>query len=218
MLVSFALLILNSIVLYVVPEGRVAYWADWRFWGMTKSEWGDQHVTIGFLFLLAGFLHLFYNWAAVKSYLKNKAKEIKVFTMPFNFGLLITMVVAGMTYFHVPPVSLVLQLGSHFKVVGAEKYGEPPYGHAERSSLKMFSQKEGIDLEKALALLKQGGLKDSQGEATLLAIAKSNNLTPQQVFNIIAPAKTKVAAAGKDRNAAPHLSRYAGTGIWQEDS
>lgn len=80
--------------------------------------------------------------------------------------------VAGTIYFRVLPVSLVLQLGSHFKVVGAEKYGEPLYGHAERSSLKMFSQKEGIDLEKALALLKQGGLKDSKGEATILAIAK----------------------------------------------
>ena len=27
---SFVLLILSSIMLYVVPEGRVAYWADWR--------------------------------------------------------------------------------------------------------------------------------------------------------------------------------------------
>lgn len=203
MLVSFVLLILNSIVLYIVPEGRVAYWADWRFWGLTKTEWGDQHVTIGFLFLLAGFLHLFYNWAAVKSYLKNRAKEIKIFTMPFNIGLLLTALVAGMTYFHVPPVSLVLQLGSHFKVAGAEKYGEPPYGHAERSSLKMFSQKEGIDLEKALTLLKQQGLQVSKDEETLLAIAKNNNLTPQQVFKVIQPAKKNVVVAAKDKNAAP---------------
>lgn len=201
MLVSFVVLILNSIVLYIVPEGRVAYWADWRFWGLTKTQWGEQHVTIGFLFLLAGFLHLFYNWAAVKSYLKNKVKEVRIFTMPFNTGLVITAVVAVMTYLHVPPVSLVLQLENHFKVVGAEEYGEPPYGHAERSSLKMFSQKEGIDLEKALTLLQQEGLQGASGETTLLAIAKNNNLTPQQVAKIIAPAKIHVMAA--DKNAAP---------------
>lgn len=30
MLLSFALCILTSIVLYVVPEGRISYWAEWR--------------------------------------------------------------------------------------------------------------------------------------------------------------------------------------------
>ncbi len=189
MLVSLILLILNSIILYVVPEGRVAYWADWRFWGLTKTEWGDQHVTIGFLFTAAGLLHLYYNWAAVKAYMKNRMKEIKVFTLPFNVGLLITALVAVMTYFHAPPVNLVLDLGAHFKEAGAEKYGEPPYGHAELSSLKMFSQKEGIDLEKALRLLNEKGLQVAGAEETLLAISQKNNMTPQQVYAVIKPAK-----------------------------
>lgn len=197
MLVSLVLLILNSIVLYVVPEGRVAYWADWRFWGLTKTEWGDQHVTIGFLFLLAGLLHTYYNWLAVKSYMKNKVKELKIFTLPFNIGLLITVVVTVMTYFHVPPINLILELGAHFKESGAEKYGEPPYGHAELSSLKMFCQKEGIDLEKALALLSQKGLKVTGKAETLLTISQNNNLTPQQVYQVIVPVKKEtVAAAG----------------------
>ena len=188
MLVSLVLLILNSIILYVVPEGRVAYWADWRFWGLTKTEWGDQHVTVGFLFLAAGLLHIYYNWAAIKSYLKNRLKEIKIFTMPFNAGLAVTALVAVMTYFHVPPVNLILDLGAHFKEAGAEKYGEPPYGHAELSSLKMFAQKEGIDLDKAMALLQEKGLKVQGPEQTLLAISQENRLTPQQVYMVIKPA------------------------------
>ena len=194
MLVSLVLLILNSIVLYVVPEGRVAYWADWRFWGLTKTEWGDQHVTIGFLFVIAGFLHLYYNWAAVVSYLRNRVREIKVFTLPFNVGLLITAVVAVMTYFHVPPVGLVLDLGAHFKEAGAEKYGEPPYGHAELSSLKMFTQKEGIDLDQALSLLQQAGLRVAGAEETLLAVSQHNGMTPQQVYAVISPAKKAATA------------------------
>jgi hypothetical protein len=195
MLVSLALLVLNSIVLYVVPEGRVAYWADWRFLGLTKTEWGNQHVTIGFLFLLAGLLHLYYNWSAVKSYLKNKVKQIKIFTLPFNIGLLLTVLVAVMTYFQVPPVSLVIDLGNHFKEAGAEKYGEPPYGHAELSSLKMLCQKEAIDLDKALALLEQQGVQDAGGEQTVLAISQKHRLTPQQVYRIILPAKEKADTA-----------------------
>lgn len=196
MLVSLGLLLLNSIVLYVVPEGRVAYWADWRFLGLTKTEWGDQHVTIGFLFVIASLLHLYYNWAAVKSYMKNKIKEMKVLTLPFNIALLVTVLVAVMTYFQVPPVSLVLDLGEHFKKTGAEKHGEPPYGHAELSSLKMLCQKEGVDLEKALELLALSGIIGGEGNQTVLAIAQANKLTPQEVYDIILPAKQKNQSSG----------------------
>lgn len=198
MLISVVLLLVNSIILYVVPEGRVAYWADWRFWGLTKTQWGDQHVTIGFLFLLAGILHIYYNWAAIKSYMKNKVKEIRVFTPSFNIGLLVTVVVAVGTYFHVPPMSTVLELGAHFKESGAEKYGEPPYGHAELSSLKLFCQKEDIDLVKALDLLKQAGLEVEGATETLVAIAKKNSMTPQQVYTIIKPAGKKAEATAGD--------------------
>ena len=192
MLVSLVLLFLNSIILYVVPEGRVAYWADWHFWGLTKTEWADQHVTVGFLFLIAGLLHIYYNWAAVTSYLKNRLKEVRVFTPSFNAALLVTAVVAVGTYFQVPPMSTVLAGGAWFKEAGAEKYGEPPYGHAELSSLKLFAKKEGIDLDQALALLKQAGLRTEGAGQTLVSIAQKNDLTPQQVYAVIKPAEKAV--------------------------
>ena len=61
---SFVLLILSSIMLYVVPECRVAYWADWRII-FTKAQWGDLHITGGALFLVAGLWHTFLNWKPV---------------------------------------------------------------------------------------------------------------------------------------------------------
>jgi hypothetical protein len=196
MLVTLVVLILNSIVLYVVPEGRVAYWADWRFLGLTKTEWGDQHITIGFLFLLASFLHLYFNWGAVKSYLKNKAKEIKVFTLACNIALAITSLIIVLTYFQVPPVSYVLDLSAYFKSNAAEIYGEPPYGHAEKSSLQALSKREGIDLDQALALLDEYGVQGATGSATVLAIARDNRLTPQAVYKIILPAKIQPSVKG----------------------
>lgn len=84
MLVSFVVLVLTSIILYIVPQGRVAYWADWHLWGMTKTEWGNLHINLGFLFLFAGLLHIFYNWEPIKAYMKNRAKELRVFTPSFN--------------------------------------------------------------------------------------------------------------------------------------
>ncbi len=198
MLISLVVLIINSIVLYVVPEGRVAYWSDWRFWGLTKTDWIDQHVTVGFLFLIAGLLHIYYNWAAIKSYLKNKASEVKIFSLPCTAGLLITAAVAVLTYFDAPPASFILELGSHLKESGAEKFGEPPYGHAELSSLEMFCRKERIDLDQALALFKKEGIKVSGADQTLLAIARVNDRTPQQIYTIITPAKEVQPGPSKD--------------------
>ena len=154
---AFILMVLTSIILYIVPQGRVAYWANWRLWGLTKTDWGNIHINLGLLFLIALSLHIYYNWKPLISYLKSKARRIKVLTPEFNFALVITVVFIVGTYFLLPPFSWVMDLNDHFKDVGAAKYGDPPYGHAELSSLKTFSKKMNLDLEKSMVLLKQAG-------------------------------------------------------------
>lgn len=90
-LLAFLVMLLTSVVLYVVPQGRVAYWADWRLWGLTKTDWGNLHIVLGFLFLITLGLHIYDNWKPMISYLKNKLKQIKVFTPEFNIALAITV-------------------------------------------------------------------------------------------------------------------------------
>lgn len=198
MLISLVVLFINSIVLYVVPEGRVAYWADWHSFGLSKTQWGDQHVTVGVLFLVAGFLHIYYNWKPIVAYMKNKAKEVKVFTGSFNVALAVTALFVVGTYYMVPPMSTIIDISGHFKDAGSAKYGEPPYGHAELSSLKMFANKEGLDLEKSMELLKAAGYEVSSEKDTLKDIARQKDVAPQVVYDVIKAAKKISApAAGK---------------------
>ena len=187
-MLSFAVMILTSVVLYIVPQGRVAYWADWRLFGLTKTEWGNIHIVVGFLFLITLGLHLYYNWKPVVAYLKNKLKQIKVFTPEFNVALVITLVFSVGTYLAVPPFSYVLSLNEYFKDKGAEKYGEPPYGHAELSSLKTFASKMNLDLEKSMELLNKAGYAVEDSQATLEAIGRDYGVPPQAVYEIIKPA------------------------------
>lgn len=189
MLVSLLLLIVNSVVLYIVPEGRVAYWADWHLVGLTKTQWGDQHITVGVLFLVASVLHIIYNWNPIVAYMKNKAREIKVFTGSFNVALILTILVAVGTYYEIPPMSTIIEISGAIKDNGADRYGEPPYGHAELSSLKFFAKKEELDVERAIALLQDAGLKVEGEKETLKSVASNNSLTPQEVYEIIKPAK-----------------------------
>ncbi|MGD2015021.1 MAG: DUF4405 domain-containing protein [Desulfobacterales bacterium] len=187
-LLSLVLLTMTVVVLYIVPQGRVAYWADWRFWGLTKTDWGNIHINMGLLFLIALIVHLYYNWKPLINYLKDKAKKIKVFTPEFNAALVITIVFVVGTYLMLPPFSWVMSLNDHFKDSGAEKYGEPPYGHAELSSLKTFAKKLKLDLTKSMKLLDQAGYPVEDSMITLQTIGKRYNIPPQQIYETIKPA------------------------------
>jgi hypothetical protein len=200
---SFVLMVLTSIVLYIVPHGRVAYWANWKLWGLTKTDWGDIHINLGLLFLIALFLHIYYNWKPLIAYLKNKAKELTVFTPEFNAAILITVACVGGTYFSVPPFSWVIDLNGQIKDNGTATYGEPPYGHAELSSLKIFAKKMNLDLEKSMQALEAAGYPAESADTTLQAIGNRYNRSPQQIYEMIKSASIVPAAPGKGARLLP---------------
>ncbi len=197
MLISFVLCILTSIVLYIAPHGRVAYWSNWRLWGLSKTQWSELHLNLGILLLLAGLMHIYYNWKPITAYLKNKAKQMKVFTVDFNIALIVAFVVSIGTYFQIPPMSTIINISESIKNSAAIKYGEPPYGHAELSSLKMFAKRVDFDLSRSIELLRQAKLKFKNETQTINEIAKENNLTPNQVYEIIKPATQKKDIGGR---------------------
>ena len=201
LLLSILVLIINSVVLYVVPEGRVAYWADWKFLGLSKSDWGQQHTTVGVLFAIAGILHIFYNWKPIVAYMKNKAREVKVFTPSFNIALVLTAVFVVGTYFSIPPMSTIITFSEYFKNEASVKYGEPPYGHAESSSLKMFTKRENLDLQKSIELLAAAGIAVSDEKQVIKDIAKENSKSPNEIYMIIKPASQKPETVEGDAHA-----------------
>ncbi|MGE4299192.1 MAG: DUF4405 domain-containing protein [Desulfovibrionaceae bacterium] len=200
-LCSFLVLTLTSVVLYIVPEGRVAYWSDWKLWGMTKGQWGDVHVTIGVLFLIAICLHLWYNWKPIVLYLKNRARALRVFTPAGTIAMALTAMTVAGTLLMAPPFSWVLHLGESFKDNAAATYGEPPYGHAELSTMQTFAKRMALDLDVALAALDKAGIRTEGAQDTMLAIAQRNGITPKAVYEAITaaqPAPAPGAAAFPD--------------------
>ena len=207
---AFVMMLITSIILFITPQGRVAYWADWRLFGLTKTDWGNIHINLGLLFLIALLLHIYYNWKPLISYLKNKAKEINIFTPEFNLALVITVVFIVGTYFLVPPFGWMISLNDHLKDAGAEKYGEPPYGHAELSSLKTFAKKMKLDLAGSMELLEKAGYAAEDSNMTLAAIGSRYNIPPQIVYETIKPA-AMATAKKSDGNGLPE-SPPPGTG------
>lgn len=185
---SLIVLTLNSIVLYVVPEGRISNWAVWEFWGLTKHDWSAQHTTVGFLFLFAGLCHIYLNWKLIMNYMKNKAKDFRLFTGASTVGFALTLIFVIGTYFHVPPIITIVDFSEQIKEGAASKYGDPPYGQAQSSSLQGFTSRMGLDLAKSTELLEAAGIEVADEKEMIQEIAARSKKTPQEIYDIIKPA------------------------------
>jgi len=180
---SFIVTLITSVVLYVVPQGRVAYWADWHFLWLSKDDWSNILITVGTLFLIALLLHIWLNWKPIMAYMKNKAHEMTM-TPSMAISLVLTLFVTVGTLFGLPPMKQLLDLSASIKDGAIEIYGNPPYGHAEQSPLKKFCGYLGMDVNDALSALYKAGYPESvTGETEIREIARLKGVSPQQVFN-----------------------------------
>ena len=186
-LLSFILLVLTSVILYIVPHGRVAYWADWHLWGLTKTQWESFHLNLGLLLFLAILIHIYLNWKVIVSYFKDKTKRTQVFTREFNIAVVLTSVFVLGTYLEMPPFFWVVEISESIKDSAAERYGEPPYGHAELSTLKTLTSRMGFNLSKAVENLRAAGVEFESAEQTIQEIAKQNEFSPQLVYLAMKP-------------------------------
>lgn len=211
-LTAFVFILTTGVVLYIVPHGRVAYWADWRLWGLTKEDWSSIHINLALLFLIASGFHIYYNWKAIVAYLKNRSKQLVVFNREFTIALVVSVVFAAGTYLGAPPFKTLLDASEAIKMSAEREYGNPPYGHAEQSSLKTFCKKMGLDLEKSVILLTEHNLREVGKEETLKDIARANGISPQQVYLLIKGVGKAASGGGKDASAGSPPTAPSGLG------
>ena len=202
---SFLVLLLTSIVLYVTPQGRVAFWADWRMLGLDKEQWGNLHINLGLLFLVTGIWHTVYNWRPILIYMGRAAAKVgKGSGRELWLASLICLFFVAGTLFGLPPLSLPLNLNAKIKDRSALDLGMPPYGHAELSSLQEFALRTKLDLDKSLDYLRDAGVVVAGKKQTLQDIAKVNQTSPQKLFQIMRP---KSATSGLPEFPPPGFGR-----------
>jgi len=185
MLYSMLIMTYTGIMLFIAPEGKVAYWVNWSMLGMSKNQFGDMHVTFMVLFIITTIFHIFYNIKPLFSYFKNQAKQFIFFTKYNLISLAITLIFILGTLFTTQPFKSFLDFEHSIKKYWGDELGRPPYGHAELSSLKSFSKKMNYDLNKVMEVLKEEKIIFNSSQDNLKKIAKQNNITPAQLYDII---------------------------------
>lgn len=215
-LVSFILLCLTGIILFVEPHGRVAYWTKWSFWGLEKDQWGHIHIFSGLLFLVAGGFHIYYNWNLLIKYLSGKIETTLRHKRELALSSLILVWIVASGIWSLPPLAYVSDLGEKIKSAWVSSPDlEPPFGHAELVSLKTFCKKQRIPLDKAVAELRKAGFKVASSKETLADIAASKETSGMGVYAVIKKLESRPEPMQPGGRWTPEKieETFAGTGL-----
>lgn len=183
---GFIVLFITGVILYIVPAGRVANWVHWTFLGLTKPQWGNIHILSGFVFLIAGIFHIYFNWKPLKKYFYSRAKQGINLKKEMVISTIATIVLVWAAIADLPPFSYVFEFGEFASDswVTEEKY-EAPIGHGELLALSSFTAKLKIDTAKAMEELEKNGVKVGSSKDSLERIAKENDISPMEIYSMI---------------------------------
>ena len=215
---GFLIMALTGLVLFVVPHGRIAYWVEWNFLGLSKEQWGDIHSLGMFLFLVAGILHVYFNWKPLIGYLKNRARTSFALRGELIVATLVAVLFVVSSITHLKPLSYVLDLGAHIKDSWvASPDDEPPFGHAEILSFKVFCKKTRIPLDDAMAALNAAGMKEVGASKLLVEIARANGMSSRDLYlkiqHLERPYQVLVSSKDAEMTTEAVEEAFAGTGV-----
>ncbi|MFH0825707.1 MAG: DUF4405 domain-containing protein [Pseudomonadota bacterium] len=212
---GFIVMTVSGLVAYVVPHGRIAYWTDWSFLGLTKENWGNMHIAASILFVSAGCFHIYLNWKPLMRYIAGTAQEGLKLKRELFLTLALTAFVLFSAIFRVPPLSYLLDLSDFAKESWVSREYEPPFGRAELLGLDSFCRKMDIPVEKAVDALRAKGISVRDVNEPLQDMARRNKLSALKLYMAIKHLEEKHAPAVADRSLTPRMveDQFSGSGV-----
>jgi len=214
-LFGFVIMSVTGLVLYIVPAGRVSYWVNWELLGLTKTQWGNIHILSSILFIVAGAFHTYFNWKPLMHYFKDRITRSVKLRKELWIATAVSILVVLSSLFPIPPMSYLLDFNQFIKDAWVVKDDyEPPFGHAELMSLKVFAQKMDIDLARAEAELRKNGIAYESAEQTLEEIGIINDVSPMSIYMLIKKFEPEVATDEVNSYSPEGVElEFSGTGI-----
>jgi hypothetical protein len=198
MTLSFAVLILSSVILYVMPAGRDAYWSDWKYWGLDKDQWGALHTVGGLAFVLFGLVHLvLYNWKTFWNYVVSRIRKHLNRRIEIAAAVVVNVLVVVFCVNGWAPASTIMGWGTSFKEGWVQTAQKPPIPHAELETLRSLSEKIDFDLPGALKALEEKGIS-ADPDKTLQFLAREEGMSPAEFYGLISSFRSGGTGGGPD--------------------
>ena len=183
--ISGIVMTISGIILYISPQGRIAHWSYWAIAGLTKTEWQNIHTIFTFIFVIAGGIHIYYNWKPLMNYLRRKSRVAPQIRKEMIFAVIFSVIVFSGAYGNFFPFSSVIDFGEEMTESWSNEDNEPPIPHAEELSIAEFARIQKIPVEKYQQLLKQSGYTVSDTLMTLQQVANQYNVIPSVIGKVI---------------------------------
>lgn len=190
--ISFFIMTITGIILYLTPPGRVAHWIDWKLFGFTKEQWQAQHTLFSLLFLFLSLFHIFsMNWRTFLHYIKKKSAENFNMKKELLISVIVSLIIFFGTLFNIPPFKSIMDFGTYLTESWEKKEETAPMPHTEQLTLKELSEKifEDITIDQIIEKLTNSGLKVVSAEKTLSEIGLENKKSPLELYNLISKNK-----------------------------
>lgn len=185
MFLDFIFIALTGILLYVAPPGRIAYWINWKLAGIDKTGLQTIHTVFAFLLVIAGILHIYYNWNVFWNYIISRAQKALNRRAEMILSIAITVIILIGSIAATPPFSTIMEWGDVLKNSWHSAAEEPPIPHAELMNIREISEKTGVPLDTAMSRLREAGIKVKGSQQRIAGIAKKNDMSARKVFQII---------------------------------
>ncbi|MCK5730599.1 MAG: DUF4405 domain-containing protein [Draconibacterium sp.] len=199
---AFVIIFLSGLMLYASPPGRYAHWVDWKILGFTKDGWGALHIIFSLAFVVLSIFHLFtINWQSFLSYMKSKKRKGLNKKREFYISTVLTLAFFFGVIYSIPPFIYVSDFGEYLTQSWEQVEDEPPIPHAELLTLAELAEQ--LDLVLVDEITRKLELHDIEfsntDEQTLQDIAKLNNTTPIEIYEIFTRKRSSQGGSGVGR-------------------
>ncbi len=182
---SFLIMTVSGVILFLSPAGRVANWSNWRLFGLLKSQWQAVHTIFTFIFVIAIIFHLFFNWRPLIAYLKMKIGAAVLPRKEILGASIFAVLIFVLTVYGVTPFSSVMTFGESLKDSWSSSSTEPPVPHAEEQSIVKFAETIKIPAAKLISQLSLKGIKVEKESSSIKEISVQNNIAPSDIYKIV---------------------------------
>jgi hypothetical protein len=214
---SFLVIALTGIVLFITPPGRIANWSDWRLLGFSKSQWQTVHTIFSFIFIVAASFHLFFNWRVILGYLAKRFQEGINKRRELGAAVTIGVIVFVMAADGMVPFGTVMAWGEEIKNSWSTPSTEPPVPHAELLSIARLAGEMKIPVNELMLRLSAAGIVPDSAGMSVKDLASRYSLTPKQVYDRAGiqppPAMPAGGGPGYGRKSVASLCEEAGITI-----
>jgi hypothetical protein len=205
---SFLVMSITGIVLFITPKGRVAHWVEWRMMGLTKDQWGGLHIWFSLIFMVMAAFHIYLNWQPLLNYFRDRVRRTYALRREWLFCLIICGIVLGGTLADVTPFSSLLVWNELIKNSWEVLGQQAPIPHAELMTLAEIADKvKGIDAETMVTNLRAGGIEVKSAHVIIRRLAEENNLSPSELY-AIAVGQSPSGESGKANSGKGYRGRY----------